>query len=123
MKRSSKKDAIYTYRCGEKVMLEKSPDQFVVRRLPKDLEAAGLHNTEQMSSASSRVTCPPGELENLMTEARKLAPTHHAYWVAETTDEFLITDRALVTFREPQRLRPAEFWKQHAAGAFNKPSE
>lgn len=104
MKRSSKKDAIYTYRCGEKVMLEKSPDQFVVRRLPKDLEAAGLHNTEQMSSASSRVTCPPGELENLMTEARKLAPTHHAYWVAETTDEFLITDRALVTFREPQSV-------------------
>ena len=28
-----------------------------------------------------------------------------------------------VTFREPNRLKPAEFWSQHAAGAFNKPSE
>ncbi|MBT4865663.1 MAG: hypothetical protein HON53_11200 [Planctomycetaceae bacterium] len=28
-----------------------------------------------------------------------------------------------VTFREPKRLAPPEFWSQHAAGAFNKPSE
>ena len=28
-----------------------------------------------------------------------------------------------VTFREPKRLAPAEFWRQHATGAFNKPSE
>jgi hypothetical protein len=28
-----------------------------------------------------------------------------------------------VTFREPKRLAPTEFWSQHATGAFKKPSE
>jgi hypothetical protein len=30
-----------------------------------------------------------------------MAPTHHAYYVADSGQEFLITDRVLVTFRQP----------------------
>ena len=32
----------YTYRNGQKVELEKQPDQFVVRALPEELETSGI---------------------------------------------------------------------------------
>jgi subtilisin-like proprotein convertase family protein/subtilisin family serine protease len=91
-----KKD--YTYRCGKRVELIKRPDQFVVRQLPDALpeNMAG----EQMSSASTRVTCDANSLESLMSEARRRAPTHHAYQDAETGSDFLITDRVIVTFTD-----------------------
>lgn len=97
----AKKDQLYTYRNGKKLKLQKRSDQFVVRRLPDALGAAGLLDTQQMSSASARVTCKPEELEELMRSSRKLAPTHHAYEGTETGKEFLITDRLIVTFHKP----------------------
>jgi len=90
----------YTYRAGQKVSLKKEPDQFVVRALPEHLEAVGITDAEQMSSASSRVTVRAPDLEATMSRARHLAPTHHAYRLAETDEEFLITDRVFVTFHE-----------------------
>jgi hypothetical protein len=96
----------YTYRAGQKLPLEKRPDQFVVRALPGDLTTIGIVNAEQVSSASSRVTTRAADLEPLMSRSRHLAPTHHAYYVAETSEEFLITDRVLVSFHEA--LSPEE---------------
>jgi hypothetical protein len=90
----------YTYRAGKKVILEKEPDQFVVRALPETLKEMGIEDAEKVSSSSSRVTSKAADMEILMSMTRYLAPTHHAYRVAETGEEFLITDRVLVTFRE-----------------------
>jgi subtilisin family serine protease len=98
---------VYTYRAGRKIQLEKRPDQFVVRALPDRLAEIGLPGAERVSSASSRVSVQARTLEPLMAAARAVAPTHHAYCVAGTDREFLITDRILVTFREaplPERL-------------------
>ncbi len=90
----------YTYRSGKKVALSKSPGQLVVRVLPESIKAVEIVDAEQVSSASTRVTCRVDELENLMTQARHLAPTHHAYAVVETGEEFLITDRVFITFKQ-----------------------
>src|SRR5829696_5355252 len=91
----------YTYRAGQKMILEKQPNQFVVRALPDELANIGISEAEQVSSASSRVTTRSDDLEPLMSQSRSMAPTHHAYYEAETGQEFLITDRVFVTFREP----------------------
>jgi hypothetical protein len=88
----------YTYRCGEKVELEKSPDQMVVRAFPENLDDAAIVASEQVSSASTRIKTSEAELESLMERSRSVAPTHHAYY--ETGKEFLITDRIFVTFKE-----------------------
>ncbi len=93
-------DAVYTYRGGEKVLLTKQPDEFVVRALPERLRAVGIPDAEKVSSSSSRVTVPPGELDPMMARSRGIAPTHHAYKVADSGQEFLITDRILVSFKE-----------------------
>lgn len=91
----------YTYRAGQKVVLKKEPDQFVVRALPEQLEEElGVIDAEQMSSNTSLVTVRATDLEVMMSQARHIAPTHHAYRMAETDEEFLITDRIFVTFRE-----------------------
>lgn len=98
----SQNQQLYTYRVGQKVILRKQSDQFVVRALPNELEKKmGITDAEQVSAASSRVTTRTTDLENLMTRARDVAPTHHAYYIADTNNEFLITDRVFVTFREP----------------------
>ena len=94
-------DRTYTYRDGEKLELEKEPDQFVVRALPDEVAALGVDDAEQVSSGSSRVTVRRTDLEPSMRRARELAPTHHAYRIADTGEEFLITDRVFVTFAEP----------------------
>jgi subtilisin-like proprotein convertase family protein len=91
----------YTYRAGQKILLEKQPDQFVARALPDELTDLGIMDAEQVSSASSRVTTRATDLEPLMDRSRHLAPTHHAYYEADTGQEFLITDRVFVTFKEP----------------------
>jgi subtilisin-like proprotein convertase family protein len=90
----------YTYRSGQKVHLRKRLDQFVVRALPDKLIAAGIPAVEQLSSSSSRVKCAPENLEALMTQARTIAPAYHAYEVVETNEDFLISDRILVSFDE-----------------------
>lgn len=100
-------DETYTYRNGEKIVLKKSPDQFVVRALPERLDEYGITDREQVSSASSRVTTREEELKPMMERSRNIATTHHAYYEAETGKEFLITDRVLVTFRdsrEPEKV-------------------
>jgi subtilisin-like proprotein convertase family protein len=99
MERVAEPIETYTYRAGRKVSLLKRPDQYVVRALPERLRALGIPEAEQTSSGSSRVTTRPSELEAQMARARAVAPTHHAYYVADTGTEFLITDRVLVTFR------------------------
>lgn len=60
---------VYTYRAGKKVLLEKQPDQFVVRALPEDLRAIGITDAEQVSSSSSRVTTRAADLEPVMSRA------------------------------------------------------
>lgn len=92
---------VYTYRGGQRMNLVKLPDQFVVRTLPEKLEEIGITNAERVSSASSRVTSRSIDLEREMSQSRYLAPTHHAYQIADTGEDFLITDRIFVTFRQP----------------------
>jgi hypothetical protein len=53
----------YTYRGGQKIMLDKQPDQFVVRALPDELREHGITDAEQVSSNSSRVTTRSVDLE------------------------------------------------------------
>jgi len=90
----------YTYRCGRKLPLRKAPDQFVIRTPPEAVAAMGYDEMERVSGSSTRVTIRSDELEPSMGMLRHLAPTHHAYSKEETGEEFLITDRVLVTFRE-----------------------
>ena len=53
----------YTYRGGERLELFKRSSQFVTRALSNTLISAGFPEGEQISSASTRITCPPDELE------------------------------------------------------------
>ncbi|MBY0217875.1 S8 family serine peptidase [Paenibacillus illinoisensis] len=93
---------VYTYRSGKKLMLHKKTDQFIVRALPEELEQKlGITDAKKVSASSSKITTRIKDLEHLMTESRQIAPTHHAYVVAETNNEFLITDRIFVTFHDP----------------------
>ncbi len=89
----------YTYRCGEKVLLVKNPNQFVVRALPSQLKALGWSETEQVSAASTRVTTTSKSLESRMAISRGVAPTHHAYQTKDNEESFLITDRIFVEFK------------------------
>ncbi|MBE9029900.1 proprotein convertase P-domain-containing protein [filamentous cyanobacterium LEGE 11480] len=91
---------VYTYRGGEKVVLSKVRDQFVARVKPDKLADIGFGGAQQVSSASSRIVVPPTELEEAMSELRQVAPTHHAYQIAETGEDYLITDRVFVTFKQ-----------------------
>ncbi|MGH7833357.1 MAG: S8 family serine peptidase, partial [Candidatus Binatia bacterium] len=90
----------YTYRAGKKVQLVKEPDKFVVRASPEELRNRGIVDAEQVSSRSSRVTTRAPDLEPMMSRARHIAPTHHSYKMAGSGQEFLITDRIMVTFRD-----------------------
>lgn len=106
-------DTIYTYRAGKKVFLQKKPDQFVVRALPDKLKELGIIDAEQVSSASSRVTTRTADLELMMSNTRNIAPTHHSYSVADTDEEFLITDRIFVTFRRPMAADQVDAFAGH----------
>ncbi len=90
----------YTYRCGEKIELVKSPDEMVVRSLPEGMDDYGSVASEQVSSASTRVKTSSDQLEELMGRSRESTVTHHAYYEADSKAEFLITDRIFVTFYE-----------------------
>ncbi len=89
----------YTYRCGEKILLEKNPHQFVVRALPTQLKELGWSELEQVSSASTRITTSTRNLETRMDVSRGFAPTHHAYQTKTNQEAFLITDRVFVHFK------------------------
>jgi subtilisin-like proprotein convertase family protein len=96
-------DSVYTYRGGQRLVLKKEPDQFVVRATPGRVAAEGLANpnaVEELSPTSSRVATSPETLDATMAASREIAPTHHAYTVAESGQEFLITDRVMVTFKQ-----------------------
>ena len=92
----------YTYRNGKKVYLTKEPNQFVIREKPEELAKKGFTTgIEKVSSASTRVTVSSEILDPMMEEMRNEAVTHHAYRQEENNEEFLITDRILVTFKQP----------------------
>jgi subtilisin-like proprotein convertase family protein len=90
----------YTYRGGVKLPLDKRPDQFVVRAEPGELRALGITDAESVSAESSRVTTRADELEPMMARSRTVAPTHHAYELPATGEEFLITDRVIISFKQ-----------------------
>jgi hypothetical protein len=73
----------YSYRGGQKINLVKRRDQIIVRSLPDRLKDIGITDAEQVSSSSSRVTTRSLDLERLMSEARHVATTHHAYQIAD----------------------------------------
>ncbi len=123
MSRSST-SGLYTYRDGKRVPLVKRPDQFVVRTSPQAAADAGLTVLEKVSPHSTRVTAAAPDLESAMERARAIAPTHHAYDVADTGTEFLITDRVIVTFKTaPSEAELALFTARHALVALQKYSE
>ena len=90
----------YTYRGGEKLPLTKSSDKFVVRAPPERLKRSGIADAEKLSPGSSRVETSEAQLDTAMEQAREVATTHPAYYEVETGNEFLITDRIIVSFRE-----------------------
>ena len=90
----------YTYRGGVKLPLDKRPDQFVVRAQPDEMLALGIGDAERVSAASSRVTTRAADLEPMMARSRLVAPTYHAYELPETGEDFLITDRVMISFKD-----------------------
>ena len=101
-KKSKTDERVYTYRKGKKIYLKKEPDQFIVRAKPEELEKLGItKNVEQVSASSSRVTVKDRVLESAMENMPKVAVTHHAYSQEDNNAEFLVTDRMMVTFRQP----------------------
>ena len=95
-------EKVYTYRNGKKVYLKKEPDQFVVRRQPEELQRMGINGSfEKVSSASTRVTVSSNLVTPIMEQLRTDTVTHHAYTQQENNAEFLITDRIIVTFKNP----------------------
>ena len=120
---AKKSTDVYTYRCGQRILLNKEPDQFVVRAKPEVLPDS-MSAGQQVSGSSTRVRCETKELESLMSAARELAPTHHAYQVAEDNSDFLITDRVIVTFREPPTVAEfGDFLARYALQVVTKYSE
>jgi hypothetical protein len=115
---------LYTYRDGHRVPLVKRPDEFVVRASPQAATEAGLKVVEKVSPHSTRVSTPPAQLDAAMARARAVAPAHHAYDVAETGSEFLITDRVIVTFRTaPSERDVATFAARYALVVLQQYSE
>ncbi|HEX5026998.1 MAG TPA: S8 family serine peptidase, partial [Agriterribacter sp.] len=101
-KQTNSNERIYSYRNGKKVYLKKEPDQFVVRETPEELAKRGITGgIEKVSPASTRVTVSSEALDPMMQEMRKEAVTHHAYTQENNNAEFLVTDRIIVTFRQP----------------------
>jgi subtilisin family serine protease len=98
--KSSEPTSFYTYRDGQKIDLKKHPDQFIVRQHPDALPPS-MSAYERVSGGSVRVHCDEKKLESLMTEARILATAHHGYEQTDTGEDFLITDRIIVTFKLP----------------------
>ena len=90
----------YTYRGGEKIELTKSTDEFVVAASAEILRDQGFTRLEPVSPTANRVGVLSSEMEVAMARARYIAPTHHAYSISDTGQEFLISDRIFVTFRE-----------------------
>jgi len=68
----------YTYRGWQKVELDKSPDQMIIRALPDKLDDSSIIKSEQVSSASTRITTSEAELESMMCRIHIITPTHHA---------------------------------------------
>ncbi|MBL8238237.1 MAG: proprotein convertase P-domain-containing protein [Bryobacterales bacterium] len=84
--------------------MTKRPDQFVVRAGADELPGVEVLDEELVSPHSMRITTTAAALDQAMADAREVAPAHHAYDVAETGQEFLITDRLLVTFKSAPAL-------------------
>lgn len=55
-------EKIYTYGAGQKIEYKKNLDQIVVRVLPDKLDDSAIIKSEQISTASTRVTTSSGEL-------------------------------------------------------------
>jgi len=68
----SESNKTYTYRGGQKVELEKSPDQMVVRALPENLDDAAIVSSTRVSSAPIRIKTSKAELESMMERNRAI---------------------------------------------------
>lgn len=90
---------LYTYRNGEKLLLKKKEDAYVIRVKPGEAEAFSAEQTELVSSSSVRISLSSKRLNAEMKKVRKNAVAHHAYTLAETGEEFLITDRIFLSFK------------------------
>ena len=115
-KATNNNETLYTYRNGKKVYLRKEPDQFVIRAKPEELENLNItKNLEKVSPSSTRVTVRKDKLDASMEKARKEAVAHHAYTEENSGDEFLITDRIMVTFKQtPDNEQLSQFIAKYA---------
>ena len=91
----------YTYRDGEKVIVVKKNDEFIIRSLPDVLKSSNFDTMEQTSSFSTRVKTASKTLENEMNRARESFVAHHAYEIKENAQPLLITDRITLSFKNP----------------------
>ncbi len=116
---------LYTYRNGKKVYLKKEENQIVTRALPEDLAKRGIEEgVEQVSSGSSKITVKKEDRDTMMDELRESVVTHHAYSVEDVDNEFLITDRIIITFKEKMsNEKLGEFIAKYALTIVQKYSE
>lgn len=92
-------NSVYTYRNGKKILLSKKDNQFVVRTTSSNINLDKATNAETLGTQATRMTVLPADLETMMSENREIAPTHHAYMMEDTNEDFIISDRIIVTFK------------------------
>lgn len=80
----------------------------MVRAAPERLQEGGIAGAKKLSPHSSKVITSEGQLNMAMEQARHIGATDNAYYEAETGNEFLATDRILVTFRDVVQSRQVD---------------
>lgn len=98
---------IYTYQGGRKLPLARSGTRFISRAARAQLLEGHFDPIESVSAHSWSVRSEPGNLDEDIRRARRLAPAYAAYVVAGTGRDFLVTDRIFIRFR--QEGEPARF--------------
>jgi len=101
----AKETELYTYRDGKKVLLNQSDNKLSIRKKSKEeLKALGYKKIERTSPSSYIVETDKKNLDAEIADLRKENVVHHAYSTADNKQEFLITDRVIVTFKQAPAL-------------------
>jgi subtilisin family serine protease len=115
---------VYTYRAGQKVELNKTADQIVVRMKPEEVKnSLGFTHIEQVSPSSTRVTLDAAETESALARSRETSVAHHAYSIADSNQSLLITDRILVTLKSADHSTVEDFTKRYHLKKLNQYGE
>lgn len=92
-------DPLYTYQGRRKLELAHRPSTFVSRAEPDCLRAKGFGVVRALSPHSFLIQSDPETLQIDITRAREIGPSHYAYVIKSTGDDYLVTDRLFIRFR------------------------